>query len=133
MSPADWDELVGQLQTLPGSGPTGIFQDFFSACATPLETHAAELERWGLAEGGELCLESAGVGATLVFNDASGSRVLARIDTLPRPAGLSPLALVLAAQAGGQIEGDRELKQHSPKLARNAKELLLIASCRLCG
>lgn len=133
MNTPHWDELVGQLQTLPGSGPAGIFADFFSACAAPLPVHPAELERWGLAEGGEIILEAAADGATLVFVDAAGALVLARIAALPRPPGISPLALVLAAQAGGEIEGDRELKRLAPKLARHAKELLLVASCRLCG
>jgi hypothetical protein len=130
----EWDELAQQLLTLPGGGPAAIMRDYFAATARPLEPHFSELERWSLiegeSEGGHLSLEVSGA---LVFYPATGaSQVIAR-HVMPRIPGLSPLALMLTAIVGATIEGDAALKQVAPKARLAAKELMLVASCRLCG
>ncbi|TSA20939.1 MAG: hypothetical protein D4R70_04535 [Betaproteobacteria bacterium] len=127
----EWDELAQQLLTLPGGGPAAILSDYFGATARPIEPHFSELERWALSEGGSLSLEVSGA---LVFIDATGpSLVITRHAPFTRVTGLSPMALMLTALVGGTVEGDAALKQHAPKTRRAAKELLLVASCRLCG
>lgn len=125
----DWRELAQQLLTLPGSGPAGILADYFGASAQLCTARPGELERWRLVEGGELGLERDG---TLV-HDAGSGRVIARIEGFVAVAGLSPLALVLAGLAGGLVAGDKTLKACAPRLMGQARELLLVASCRLCG
>jgi len=133
----EWDELAQQLLTLPGSGPTGILSDFFASTAQPAEQHFSEHERWELNEGGALSLETRG---RLMHYDATQTAtLLASREDMPIPPGISPLALMLAALAGGLLDGHphpapfKVLKALSPKLARAAQELLLVASCRLCG
>lgn len=133
----EWDELTQQLLTLPGSGPTGILSDFFTSTARSVERHFSEQERWELHEGGTLSLEK---GGSLMHYDATHTAtLLARREGLTTPPGVSPLALMLAAMAGGLLDGHphptpfKTLKTLNPKLARSAQELLLVASCRLCG
>lgn len=126
----DLDELSQQLLTLPGGGPAAILRDYFSATAHPMEHHFSELERWSLIEGGHLSLEVSG---TLVFYPATGASQIIASHALARSLGLSPLALMLTAIVGGTIDGDAVLKQTAPKVRLAAKELLLVASCRLCG
>jgi hypothetical protein len=132
-----WEELAQQLLTLPGRGPAAILGDFFARTALPAAPHWSEQERWELAEGGTLNLE---IGGRLMHYDAaSNATLIAQRDTLKAPLGLSPLALMLTALAGGLLDGHphpapfKTLKALSPKLARAAQELLLVASCRLCG
>lgn len=134
----DWEALIQQLQTLPGSGPAGIQADFFGHCATPSQAHVAERERWQIHAGGEISLEGGTVDApiTLVWYAAEGpNQVLCKLEQLPTPAGLSPLATLLAGITGGLLGNatDAQLKTLAPKLRLAAKELLLVASCRLCG
>lgn len=133
----EWDELAQQLLTLPGSGPAGILHDFFANTARPGEKHFSELERWELDEGGVLSLE---VDGALIHYDADHTLTrLARLEDMTFPPGVSPLALMLVALAGGLLDGHplpspfKTLKTLSPRLARAAQELLLVASCRLCG
>ncbi len=133
----EWDELAQQLLTLPGSGAAGILNDFFTSTARSVERHFSEQERWALDEGGTLSLEK---GGSLMHYDATHTAtLLARREGLTTPPGVSPLALMLAAMAGGLLDGHphptpfKTLKTLNPKLARSAQELLLVASCRLCG
>ncbi len=133
----EWDELAQQLLTLPGSGPAGILGDFFATTARPEEPHFSEQERWAIAEGGALSLETNGT--LMHYDTALTATRLAHRAGLTSPPGVSPLALMLTAMAGGLLDGHphpapfKILKTLSPKLARAAQELLLVASCRLCG
>ncbi len=136
-SQREWDELAQQLLTLPGGGPAGILNDFFAATARPVERHYSEREHWELSEGGRLKLETGG--ALMHYDATHTATLIARHEDLKIPPGAPPLALMLAALAGGLLDGHphptpfKTLKTLSPKLARAAQELLLVASCRLCG
>lgn len=133
----EWDELAQQLLTLPGSGPSGILNDFFASTARPAERHFSEQERWELDESGALSLETNG--ALMHYDTIHTATRLAYHAKLTIPPGVPPLALMLAALAGGLLDGHpnpapfKTLKTLSPRLARSAQELLLVASCRLCG
>ncbi len=133
----EWDELAQQLLTLPGSGPTSILKDFFATTAWPAERHISEEERWELDDGGALSLETNG--DLIHYNASHTATLLAQHTELTSPPGVPPLALMLTALAGGLLDGHprpaafKTLKMLSPRLARAAQELLLVASCRLCG
>ena len=133
----EWDELAQQLLTLPGTGTAGILNDFFATTVRPVERHFSEQERWSLDEGGSLSLETSG--SLMHYDTTHATTLLARGEGLTTPPSVSPLALMLAALAGGLLDGHphpapfKTLKALSPRLARAAQELLLVASCRLCG
>jgi hypothetical protein len=130
-----WRELTQHLITLPGGGPVKIISDYFAASAHPAERHLGELERWKLTEGGSLSLNANGA---LVHTDTNGQHRNIVHTNRVFPDGISPMAFTLTAIAGGLFDNAHDaplkvLKTHAPKLARAAQELMLVASCRLCG
>jgi hypothetical protein len=50
-----------------------------------------------------------------------------------RSNGVSPVILFLLALAAGQIDDNKRLKIHTPKIDGAAKDLMLMTVCRLCG
>lgn len=125
-------ELVWQLGRLPG-GMDAALPDFFGSLLGKPPEITPLGERWTLAD--DVCLElqerqlRARLGDT--FQD---------IATLPQAlldaatqAGVSPLLLALLALASGDVEGDRLLKRHLPRVDAAAKDLMLMTLCRLCG
>ncbi|HNQ04954.1 MAG TPA: hypothetical protein PKH69_10110 [Thiobacillaceae bacterium] len=125
-------ELVWQLGRLPG-GMAAAVPDFFgSLLSRPPET-TVEGERWSLREGASLELQGRQLRTRLGdASDALATLPQALLDTAAQ-AGISPLLLGLLALASGDVEGDRALKRHLPRVDAAARDLMLMTVCRLCG
>jgi len=127
-----YEELVWQLERLPGGSDAAIPDFFGHLLAGPVSTHDGQ-ETWPLLDGAGLELADAELRAHI-------DNMAIPIATLPQAllteaekAGLSPLLLGLLALATGDVDGDRVLKKHLPKVDGAAKDLMLMTVCRLCG
>lgn len=125
-------ELVWQLGRLPG-GMAAALPDFFGSLLSKPPEITPLGERWTLTDGA--CLELSERQLRAHQGDTPQD-----IATLPQAlldaatqAGVSPLLLVLLALASGDVEGDRLLKRHLPRVDAAAKDLMLMTLCRLCG
>lgn len=134
-------ELALQILAVPGA-PDKLLPDYFSGVQI-LATDGLALESWQLASDRRLDLSRAQNGTLRLVLSKSAAPLL----NLPLPQGLaaiaaqaaastpplSPIVLALVALAMGLAEGDKALAAHETKLVKSAKELMLIAACRLCG
>ena len=131
-------ELALQLLTVPGA-PHKLLDDYFPGIRV-LAPDGLALESWQLPSGRRLDLNEARGGAPYLALGEAAAPLL----TLPMPQRLAQIAhqaptpvpaltLALAALAMGLADGDKALAAHEPRLVKSAKELLLIAACRLCG
>ncbi len=126
--PADLDpyqELVWQLNRLPGGAPAAI-PDFFGSLLAAPPTPGC----WQFKEGGPLELRGDG---TLVQGESIITTFPPALLAAAEAAAMEPLLLGLLAMATGQIDGDRRLKAVLPKVDAAAKDLMLMTVCRLCG
>ena len=134
-------ELALQILAVPGV-PDKLLADYFSGVKI-LAAEGLALERWQLASDRRLDFNRAQDGALCLVLSESATPLL----NLPMPQDLdaiaaqaaasapplSPIVLALVALAMGLTEGDKALAAHEAKLMKSAKELMLIAACRLCG
>ena len=132
MSRNTYEELVWQLNRLPGGAEAAI-PDFFGSLLSGPPIRSDNTETWSLHDNAAVAL----TGDQLTVQVAE---VKTHIATLPEilistahQANLSPLLLGLLALATGDIEGDRRLKAILPKVDGAAKDLMLMTVCRLCG
>lgn len=141
MTAEDWAKLIEQLATLPG-GAAAAEPDFFGHLITdelaPI-TSEWDFDGWLLKDGRVLSLrlDEAQEGMRLYVVHPSGEHFIARTGNelleAARSHGVSPLILFLLAVASGQIDDNRRLKMHAPKIDGAAKDLMLMTVCRLCG
>ncbi len=142
MTAEDWAKLIEQLNTLPG-GAARAEPDFFGSLITdqlaPV-TSEWDYEGWLLKDGRVLILrldEMQHEGMRLFVVDPEDEHAIARADgqlmTAARASGTSPLILFLLALATGQIDDNKRLKIHAPKIDAASKDLMLMTVCRLCG
>lgn len=121
-------DLADQLAAMPG-GVGNLRESFFGAV-----TLAGEDDAWALAAGGWLVLDST---ERLLWRREDGEdEVIAYPRGLLQTASeyaVPPLGLALLVQAMGSVDDGGRLKRLLPQVNRAAKELLLIAACRLCG
>ncbi len=134
-------ELALQIFAVPGA-PDKLLADYFPGVQA-LAVEGLALESWKLASDRRLDLNRAQNGTLCLVLRESATPLL----NLPLPQGLdtiaaqaaaatlplSPIVLALVALAMGLAEGDKALAAHEAKLVKSAKELMLIAACRLCG
>lgn len=141
MTAEDWFKLIEQLRLIPG-GAEKAEPDFFGHLITgdlaPV-TSEWDFEGWLLKDGRVLSLrlDEAQEGMRLYVVDPDEDHFIARagnelLDSA-REAGVSPLILMLLALATGQIDDNKRLKIHAPKIDGAAKDLMLMSVCRLCG
>lgn len=134
-------ELALQILAVPGA-PEKLMADYFPGIRV-LAAEGLALESWRLANDRRLDLNRAQDGALcLVLSDAAQPLLnlpmpenLSSIALQPAAAlpAISPITLALVALAMGLVEGDKALAAQERKLVKSAKELMLIAACRLCG
>ncbi len=132
-------ELAQQILAVPGA-PEKLLADYFPGVKT-LDAEGITLESWLLASNRRLDLNRAHSGALCLVLGAGETPLLnlpmaANLAATAAPsaaARLSALILALVALAMGLTEGDKALAAHEPRLLKSAKELLLVAACRLCG
>lgn len=141
MTADDWTKLASQLRLIPG-GAARAEPDFFGALIDPglaPITSEWDFEGWLLKDGRVLSLrlDEAQEGMRLFVVDPEEEHYIARADTTllerARAESVSPLILFLLALATGQIDDNKRLKLHAPKIDAAAKDLMLICVCRLCG
>ncbi|MGO9443225.1 MAG: hypothetical protein ACLPXB_00455 [Thiobacillaceae bacterium] len=141
--------LAGQLLAVPGA-PDTLLRDYFSGVVSDSQIDAGDdhaVERWRLVDASMLALFDRPHGLELELSRVD-LRTAALIVPLPacvltassqngdHPTGpfhVSPLLLALIALAAGYLDGDRPLRRHAPQLFKRAQQLLLSATCRLCG
>lgn len=121
-------DLADQLAAMPG-GVATLRESFFGAV-----TLGEEGDGWALAAGGWLVLDGA---ERLLWRREDGEEVVIAyppglLETA-REFAVPPLGLALLAQAMGSVDDGGRLRRLLPQVNRAAKELLLIAACRLCG
>jgi hypothetical protein len=125
--PTDLDpyqELVWQLNRLPGGAPAAI-PDFFGS----LLAEAPQANCWRFAQG---ALELHADGC-LWHGDRRIAEFPADLLAAAEAAGIPAMLLGLLALATGLIDGDRRLKAGLPRVDAAAKDLMLMTVCRLCG
>ncbi len=131
-------ELALQILAVPGA-PDKLLDDYFSGVRL-LTPAGLALESWQLPSGRRLDLNQAQNGALCLVLSKTGIPLL----NLPMPGRLAQIAhqaptpipaliLALVALAMGLADGDKSLAAEENRLMKSAKELLLIAACRLCG
>ena len=134
-------ELALQILAVPGA-PGKLLADYFSGVQI-LAAEGLALESWHLADDRRLDFSRAQDGTLCLVLSESATPLL----NLPMPQDLDaiaaqaaasapplpPIVLALVALAMGLTEGDKALAAHEEKLMKSAKELMLIAACRLCG
>lgn len=141
MTAEDWFKLIEQLGSIPG-GAAKAEPDFFGHLITgelaPV-TSEWDFEGWPLQDGRVLMLrlDDAQEGMRLHVVDPQEDHFIARTGnellSCAREGGVSPLILMLLAIATGQVDDNRRLKLHAPRIDGAAKDLMLISVCRLCG
>jgi hypothetical protein len=141
MTAEDWFKLIEQLRLIPG-GAEKAEPDFFGHLITddlaPV-TSEWDFEGWLLKDGRVvmLRLDEAQEGMRLFVVDPQEDHFIARTGnellTSAREADVSPLVLMLLAIATGQVDDNKRLKIHAPKVDAAAKDLMLMSVCRLCG
>jgi hypothetical protein len=141
MTAEDWAKLIEQLSALPG-GAAAAEPDFFgSLIQNELAPTTSEwdFESWLLKDGRVLSLQldDSQEGMRLFVVDPEEAHYIIRTGGTLLPAartgGVSPLILMLLAIATGQIDDNKRLKLHAPKIDLAAKDLMLMTVCRLCG
>ncbi len=142
MQREDWDKLAQQLRTLPGGAPAAepdFFGPFITGELAPV-TSEWDYDGWLLKDGRVLSLrldETQQGMMRLFVVDPEESHFIAKTDdTLlhaAREHGVSAVILFLLALAAGQIDDNKRLKIHAPKIDGAAKDLMLMTVCRLCG
>ena len=131
-------ELALQILAVPGA-PDKLLDDYFSGVRL-LTPAGLALESWRLPSGRRLDLNQAQNGdLSLVLSEAGIPPLnllmpehLAQI-AHQAPTPIPVLILALVALAAGLVEGDKSVAVQENRLMKSAKELLLIAACRLCG
>lgn len=141
MTAEDWAKLIEQLGLIPG-GAERAEPDFFGHLLVdelaPI-TSEWDFENWSLKDGCVLSLrlDEAQEGMRLYVVDPAEDHYIARTGndllTAARAGGVSPLPLFLVALATGQIDDNKRLKLHAPKIDAAARDLMLMSVCRLCG
>lgn len=141
MTNEDWAKLIGQLDSIPG-GACKAEADFFGHLINdelaPI-TSEWDFEGWSLKDGRILSLriDEAQEGMRLFVVDPDESHFIARTGnamlSCAREHAVSPLIIMLLAIATAQIDDNKRLKLHAPKLDAAAKDLMLMSVCRLCG
>lgn len=140
--------LAAQIRRLPG-GAGSVYRDYFAGVLVPTGPCPGEgplLESWPLATGGWLRLErQADDRVTLCHVEAGGEpavllalpedfgRALAAVNAGAAADAVPPVALALLALGNGLVDDHRTLARRLPAVDRAAREMLLVASCRLCG
>ncbi len=131
-------ELALQILAVPGA-PDRLLDDYFPGVRL-LTPDGLALESWQLPSGRRLALNQAQNGALCLVLSEAGIPLL----NLPMPENLAQIAhqapmpipaliLALVTLAMGLADGDKSLAAQENRLMKSAKELLLIAACRLCG
>ncbi len=142
MTAEDWAKLIEQLNTLPG-GAAAAEPDFFGSLITdelaPV-TSEWDFEGWMLKDGRVLSLRldetQQGMLRLFVVDPAEEHFIAKTGDELleaARTSDVSAVLLFLLALATGQIDDNKRLKIHAPKIDGAAKDLMLMTVCRLCG
>lgn len=140
-------EMVWQLQRLPGGAAAAIPDFFAPLMAGPEERSEQSLTCWPLREGGSICLGPAAGGSALLldYRVPAQTQAIAELpadllraarhdaDDPASPYAVSPLVLGLLAIAAGDIDDGLRLKRLLPKVDAAAKDLMLMTVCRLCG
>lgn len=142
MTADDWTKLISQLNTLPG-GAAKAEPDFFGHLVTdelaPV-TSEWDYDGWLLKDGRVLSLrldETQQGMLRLFVVDPEEEHFIAKTGDIlletARSHGVSTVILFLLALATGQIDDNKRLKIHAPKIDGAAKDLMLMTVCRLCG
>ena len=141
MTHDDWTHLASQLRLIPG-GAERAEPDFFGTLISDglaPTTSEWDFEGWLLMDGRVLSLrlDEAQEGMRLFVVDPEEDHFIARTGNellaCARAESVSPLILFLLAVATGQIDDNKRLKLHAPRIDAAAKDLMLMSVCRLCG
>jgi hypothetical protein len=141
MTADDWTCLIEQLKQIPG-GPSRAEPDFFGHLITDElapTTSEWDFDGWLLKDGRVLSLrlDEAMEGMRLYVVDLEQAHYITRTGNellaTARHHDISPLILFLLALATGQLDDNKRLKLHAPKIDAAAKDLMLMSVCRLCG
>ena len=129
-------ELAQQILAVPGA-PDKLLDDYFPGVRVCAPEDPA-LESWQLPSGRQLALNRAQDGALCLVLSEAGIPLASlplpdNLAAQPAAPVLSPIVLALVAMAMGIVEGDKSLAAQESRLLKSAKELMLIAACRLCG